>query len=302
MSQSLTVRIPDELWAEIEKYGLAFYPNGEGFDKTKTAIALFKAALNLNDSSYSSLDDVVRQEDLSNAIAGLQETFHGLLSDSSLDIVRQEDLSKAIAELQETFHGLLDRQSQNFATQISELKSNYQAEIDLLEVTSEENWRYAKSLEEEKEQGISAASLAPIFEDVPPQKSEGLSAASLAEAVEDVPRVDHKPTSSVAISKAEKKLIEKIKKELKAIGFTFQAWRQAQGVWLIWRDRDESYKSAKIRLYKFGGQREWKLVRLNSENSWVPVSENNQVNKAIAPLLVELRNLVTDNHEQPLPR
>jgi Ribonuclease G/E len=124
--------------------------------------------------------------------------------------------------------------------------------------------------------------------------SEGVSAASLAVIFEDEPKEPPEPALRLSDEKEEKRLIAKIKQALKAIGYTFQAWRQAQGVWLIWRDRDESYKSAKIRLYKFGGQREWKLVRLNSENSWVPVSENNQVAKAIAPLLVELRNLAVN--------
>ena len=121
-----------------------------------------------------------------------------------------------------------------------------------------------------------------------------MSAASLAVIFEDEPREPSEPAPRLSDEKEEKRLITKIKQALKAIGFTIQAWRQAQGVWLIWRDRDESYKSAKIRLYKLGGQREWKLVRLNSENRWVPVSENNQVNKAIAPLLVELRNLAVN--------
>ena len=66
-------------------------------------------------------------------------------------------------------------------------------------------------------------------------------------------------------------------------------WRQTYNVWLIYRTWEESYKSAKIRLYKSQGA--WELMRLNSEGSWVAVSKNNQVNKAIETLLVQLREL-----------
>lgn len=148
MSKSLTVRIPDDLWSHIEKYGLENHSIEDGFDKTKTAIALFKIALNIPlDSESNAPLDIVRQDDL------------------------REAISKLRLELTETIDNRLDKQSEGFAKLIAELKHNYQSEIGLLEITSEEHQRYAKYLEETSE-GVSAASLAepdqnPIVEDKP---------------------------------------------------------------------------------------------------------------------------------------
>ena len=191
---------------------------------------------------------------------------------SNIDRGLDERIENAIAklrdELTETIDHRLNGQSERFSVQIEQLKFACQPE----ELIEDEK-------EQEQEQEKSLVSLGSIF--------EGLGSF----AVEVVPTevvTQHK--DPIAVSKAEKKLIEKIKKELKAIGYTFAVWRQTgYGVWLIWNDRSERYQSAKIRLYR--GQETWDLKRLNSENSWVPVSQTNQVNLAIAPLLVELRNL-----------
>jgi CHASE3 domain sensor protein len=147
MSISLTVRIPDDLWSQIEKYGRDNHSTEDGFDKTKTAISLFKTALNIPlDSESNAVLDIVRQDDLREAISRLR------------------------LELTETIDNRLDRQSESFAKLIAELKHNYQSEIDFLEITSEEHRRYAEHLEETSE-GVSAASLEVIFEDEPDQNS-----------------------------------------------------------------------------------------------------------------------------------
>jgi hypothetical protein len=182
--------------------------------------------------------------------------------DHGLDERIDNAIAKLRDELTETIDNRINQQSERFSAQIERLKFTYQPE---------------ELIEDEEEQEKSLVSLGSIF--------EGLGSFS----VEVVP-TEVKASDPIAVSKEEKKLIEKIKKELKAIGYTFAVWRQTgYGVWLIWNDRSERYKSAKIRLYKDKGS--WQLRRLNSEDSWVPVSENNQVAKAIAPLLVELRNL-----------
>jgi hypothetical protein len=159
MSISLTVRIPDDLWSQIEKYGRDNHSTEDGFDKTKTAISLFKIALNIPlDSESNALLDIVRQDDL------------------------REAISKLRLELTETIDNRLDRQAEGFAKRISDLKYNYQSEIDLLEITSEEHRRYAESLEE---------------------TSEGVSAASLAEP-DQQSLVDEKPENAIAVATDEK--------------------------------------------------------------------------------------------------
>ena len=161
MSISLTVRIPDELWSQIEKYGRYNHSTEDGFDKTKTAISLFKIALNIPlDSESNAVLDIVRQDNLREAISKLRD------------------------ELTETIDNRLDKQSESFAKRISDLKHNYQSEIELLEITSEENRRYAEHLEE---------------------TSERVSAASLAEP-DQHSLVDEKPENAIAIVPSEEGL------------------------------------------------------------------------------------------------
>jgi 23S rRNA-/tRNA-specific pseudouridylate synthase len=139
MSISLTVRIPDEIWSQIEKYGRDNHSKEDGFDKTETAISLFKIALNIPLNSESN---------------------------TVLDIVRQDNLEEAISklrlELTETIDNRLNEQSERFANLIAELKDNYQSEIELLEAESAEHL-------EKTSEGVSATSLAVIFEDEPDQ-------------------------------------------------------------------------------------------------------------------------------------
>ncbi len=111
------------------------------------------------------------------------------------------------------------------------------------------------------------------------------------QAVYIVPELPSPISSAPIISKQEKKLVAEIKQALHAIGFTMNVWRQTgYGVWLIWRDLDERYRSAKIRLYRLNGV--WELKRLGGElGGIVPLSKGHEVSRAIAPLLVQLRAL-----------
>lgn len=101
----------------------------------------------------------------------------------------------------------------------------------------------------------------------------------------------HSPTQ-----KEEKKLISKIKQALKAIGYSLGGWRQTPGVWLIWCDRAESYRSATIRLYRLDGT--WELKRLHRDDGLIPLPQSHQVSKAIAMEIDHLRALSMVNEDE----
>jgi hypothetical protein len=126
MSQSLTIRVPDELWSAIEGYGLENYPNGESFDKTKTAIALFKMGLGIPPEIESnSLPDIVRRDEMQAALTALR------------------------SELVEIFQQNADRQAERLANQSADMTSHHRADMQALEQADESHEQQILSLETE---------------------------------------------------------------------------------------------------------------------------------------------------------
>ena len=80
--------------------------------------------------------------------AYLDKNIDGNIDKSNIDRDLDEKIENAIAklrnELTETIDNRLNEQSECFANLITELKDNYQSEIELLEAVSEQNRRYAE--------------------------------------------------------------------------------------------------------------------------------------------------------------